>query len=150
MIARDMPTLAAPRSSPACATHTGEPAATPDALAEALAQLAHAACESAVAQDPAAASSDAQQSGARRLNVDPEDVRRGLGQLVLTIAKLLHEVLERQAIRRMDGDSLTDAQVERLGQTLMLQAREIERLTVEFGLRPSDLNIDLGPLGKLV
>jgi len=86
----------------------------------------------------------------RRLNLDPEDVKNGLGQLVLTLVKLLHELLERQAIRRMEGGSLTEAEIERLGTTLMNQTREIERLRKEFGLEEDDLNIDLGPLGKLL
>ena len=84
-----------------------------------------------------------------RLNVDPDDVKNGLGQLVLTLVKLLHELLERQAIRRMEEGSLSDAQLERLGSTLMLQAEQIERLRKEFGLEEEDLNLDLGPLGRL-
>jgi Gas vesicle protein K len=85
-----------------------------------------------------------------RLNFEPEDVKNGLGQLVLTLVKLLHELMERQAIRRIDAGSLTDEQIERLGLTLMRQADEIERLRKEFGLEPEDLNLDLGPLGKLL
>ncbi|MDX2017920.1 MAG: gas vesicle protein K [Planctomycetota bacterium] len=87
---------------------------------------------------------------AARVNVDPEDVRKGLGRLVLTLIRLLHELMEKQAIRRMDSGSLSDAQIERLGETLMLQAREIERMRREFGLSESDLNLDLGPLGTLM
>ncbi len=85
-----------------------------------------------------------------RLNLDPETVKNGLGQLVLTVVKLLHELLERQAIRRIDAGSLNEAQIERLGLTLMRQAEEIERLRKEFGLDEEDLNLDLGPLGKLL
>ncbi len=85
-----------------------------------------------------------------RLNLDPEAVKNGLGQLVLTLVKLLHELLERQAIRRIDAGSLNDEQIERLGLTLMRQAEEIERLRKEFGLDEEDLNLDLGPLGKLL
>jgi hypothetical protein len=85
-----------------------------------------------------------------RLELDPERVKNGLGQLVLTLIKLLHEVLERQALRRIDAGSLTEEQVERLGLTLMQQAEEIERLRREFGLEEEDLNLDLGPLGKLL
>jgi hypothetical protein len=87
---------------------------------------------------------------ARRLNLDQKSVKDGLGQLVLTLIKLLHELLERQAIRRMESGSLTDSEIERLGMTLMLQAQEIERLRKEFGLEDKDLNLDLGPLGKLM
>jgi len=87
---------------------------------------------------------------AGRLNLDQQSVKNGLGQLVLTLVKLLHELLERQAIRRMEAGSLTDSEIERLGVTLMLQAQEIERLRKEFGLEEEDLNVDLGPLGKLL
>jgi hypothetical protein len=86
----------------------------------------------------------------RRLSLDEGKLKNGLGQLVLTLVKLLHELLEKQAIRRMEGGSLTDEEIERLGMTLMRQAEEIERLRVEFGLTEEDLNLDLGPLGKLL
>jgi len=86
----------------------------------------------------------------RRLNLDQDSVKNGLGQLVLTVVKLLHELLERQVIRRMEAGSLTDPQIERLGVTLMMQAQEIDRLRREFGLEEDDLNLDLGPLGKLM
>jgi hypothetical protein len=86
----------------------------------------------------------------RRMNLDPNDVKNGLGQLVLTLVKLLHELLERQAIRRMESGSLSDDEIERLGTTMMKQAQEIERLRKEFGLEEDDLNLDLGPLGKLL
>jgi hypothetical protein len=85
-----------------------------------------------------------------RLNLDRENVKNGLGQLVLTLVKLLHDLLERQAIQRIEAGSLTDAQIERLGVTLMNQAQEIERLRKEFHLDEEDLNLDLGPLGKLL
>jgi hypothetical protein len=86
----------------------------------------------------------------QRLDVDPAEVRKGLGQLVLTLVRLLHEVLERQAIRRMDSGTLTEQQVDKLGSTLMLQAEEITKLAKDFGVDESDLNLDLGPLGKLM
>ncbi len=85
-----------------------------------------------------------------RLNLDVNDAKNGLGQLVLTLIKLLHELLERQAIRRMEAGSLSAPQIERLGLTLMRQAQEIERLRAEFGLQEEDLNLDLGPLGRLL
>jgi hypothetical protein len=85
-----------------------------------------------------------------RLDLDPESVKNGLGQLVLTLVKLLHELLARQAIRRVDAGSLTDEEIERIGLTLMRQAQEIERLCGQFGLDEEDLNLDLGPLGKLL
>lgn len=85
-----------------------------------------------------------------RVEVDGERVRNGLAQLVLTVVKLLHELLERQAIRRMDSNSLTDEEIERLGLTLMQQAEELDRLREAFGFAEDDLNIDLGPLGQLL
>ena len=86
----------------------------------------------------------------RHIHLDQDKVKNGLGQLVLTLVKLLHELLEKQAIRRMEGGFLTDHEIERLGTTLMNQAQEIERLRKEFGLEEDDLNLDLGPLGKLL
>jgi len=86
----------------------------------------------------------------QRLDVDPAEVRKGLGQLVLTLVRLLHEVLERQAIRRMDSGTLDEKQIDKLGTTLMLQAEEITKLAKEFGVDESELNLDLGPLGKLM
>lgn len=88
-------------------------------------------------------------SSDQRLELDPDNLRKSLGQLVLTLVRLLHEVLERQAIRRIDGGGLTDKQIEDLGVTLMRQAQEIDRLVQEFGLTKEDLNIDLGPIGRL-
>lgn len=85
-----------------------------------------------------------------RLNLDPDSVKNGLGQLVLTLVKLLHELLERQAIQRIEAGSLADGEIEDLGLTLMKQAQEIERMRKEFGLEEEDLNLDLGPLGKLL
>jgi hypothetical protein len=85
-----------------------------------------------------------------RFNLDPDNVKNGLAQLVLTLVKLLHELLERQAIRRIEAGSLTDAQVDRLGLALMRQAEVLDQLRQEFGLEEADLNLDLGPLGRLL
>ncbi len=85
-----------------------------------------------------------------RINLDEDNVKNGLGRLVLTLVKLLHELLERQAIRRIDAGYLGETEIERLGLTLMRQAQEIERLRCEFHLDEEDLNLDLGPLGKLL
>jgi hypothetical protein len=89
-------------------------------------------------------------SRAPRLNLEGNQTKNGLGQLVLTLVKVLHELLERQAIRRVEAGSLSDQQIERLGLALMQQSQEIERLRKEFGLEEEDLNLDLGPLGKLL
>ncbi|HHP7237079.1 gas vesicle protein K [Longibacter sp.] len=68
----------------------------------------------------------------------------GLARLVLTLVQLLHDVLERQAVRRMENDTLTPDEVERVGRALMRQAEEIERICEAFGIDPDDLDIDLG------
>ncbi len=99
---------------------------------------------------PAAPPSPAGRGQTPRFNLEANDVKNGLGQLVLTLVKLLHELLERQAIRRIEAGSLSNQQIENLGLTLMRQAQEIERLRKEFCLEEEDLNLDLGPLGKLL
>ena len=86
----------------------------------------------------------------RRINADPESVERGLAQLVLTIVELLRQLMERQALRRVDGGTLSDEQVERLGRTFMELDRRMEELREQFGLTAEDLNLDLGPLGRLL
>jgi hypothetical protein len=85
-----------------------------------------------------------------RLNLDPDSQKNSLARLVLTLVKLLHELLERQGLRRIDAGALSEAEIERLGLTLMQQAQELERLRREFGLDDADLNLDLGPLGQLL
>ena len=87
---------------------------------------------------------------ASRLDADPESVEKGLVQLVLTLVELLRQLMERQAIRRVEAGGLTDDEVERLGRTLMLLEQRMEELREHFGLEPEDLNIDLGPLGRLL
>jgi len=86
----------------------------------------------------------------RRINSDPESVERGLVSLVLTLVELLRQLMERQAIRRVDRGGLTDEQIERIGTTLMLLEEKMTELREHFGLEPEDLNIDLGPLGPLL
>ena len=86
----------------------------------------------------------------RRIDADPESVERGLAQLVLTIVELLRQLMERQALRRVDGGSLTEEQIERLGRTFMELDRRMEELREQFGLTAEDLNLDLGPLGRLL
>lgn len=85
-----------------------------------------------------------------RIEMDPEEVGRDLGRLVLTIVELLRQLMERQALRRVDAGDLPDATVERLGVGLMRLEQAMEELREYFGLRPEDLNIDLGPLGPLL
>jgi hypothetical protein len=85
----------------------------------------------------------------RRLNADPEHVERGLAGLVLTIVDLLRELMERQALRRMEAGSLSDEEVERLGVAFMKLSERMDELKEEFGLTDKDLDIDLGPIGTL-
>lgn len=84
-----------------------------------------------------------------RINADPERVEQGLARLVLTVIELLREVLEHQAIRRMDGGTLSDDEIERLGLSLLKLNQRMDELKAIFGLTDEDLNIDLGPLGRL-
>jgi CRISPR/Cas system-associated endonuclease Cas1 len=85
-----------------------------------------------------------------RVETDPDDVARGLAQLVLTLIELLRQLMERQAIRRVDAGDLSEEQVERLGQGLMALERQMAELKEEFGLADEDLNLNLGPLGNLL
>ena len=86
----------------------------------------------------------------RRINADPEDVEQGLAQLVLTIVELLRQLMERQALRRVQVGDLTDEETERLGRTMMLLSERMDELKEQFGLQDSDLNLNLGPLGNLM
>lgn len=86
----------------------------------------------------------------RRVNADEQNVERGLAQLVLTIVELLRQIMERQALRRIDGGGLTEEEVERLGRTFMELDKRMAELREEFGLDEEDLNLNLGPLGNLL
>jgi hypothetical protein len=86
----------------------------------------------------------------RRIDADPENVEKGLAQLVLTVVELLRQLMERQALRRIEGGTLHDDEIERLGVALMKLEQRMEELKVEFGLEDADLNLNLGPLGDLV
>lgn len=85
-----------------------------------------------------------------RIDCTPENVEQGLAKLVLSLIELLRQLLERQAIRRMEGGSLNEAQIESMGEALMKLESKIHELAEHFGLTPSDLNLDLGPLGNLL
>ena len=88
--------------------------------------------------------------GPLRWNPEPEDVQKSVAQLVLTLVEFLRRLMERQAIRRMEQKTLTRKQVEALGTALMILERTIRDMGHRFGLEPDDLNLDLGPLGKLM
>jgi hypothetical protein len=85
-----------------------------------------------------------------RWNADPEDVRRSVAKLVLTLVEFIRQILERQAIRRMEAETLTADETEAVGLALMRLEETVRDMGAQFGLSPEDLNIDLGPLGKLV
>jgi Gas vesicle protein K len=86
----------------------------------------------------------------RRINADPENLERGLAQLVMTVVELLRQLMERQALRRIDAGTLTEEQVERLGRTFMELDKRMEELRETFELDEEDLNLNLGPLGNLL
>ena len=85
-----------------------------------------------------------------RIDADPESVEKGLVALVLTLVELLRQLMERQALRRVEQGSLTDDQIERVGSTLMALEARMAELKDHFGLTAEDLNLDLGPLGPLL
>jgi hypothetical protein len=85
-----------------------------------------------------------------RIDIDPERVEHGLAKLVLTVIELLRQLLERQAIRRIEAETVTADEVERMGETFMKLEEAMIELKARFGLEGEDLNLDLGPLGKLL
>ena len=85
-----------------------------------------------------------------KIDVDPDDVERGLGKLVLTIVEFIRQLLERQAIRRMEGGALTETETERVGLALMRLDEKVGEMAERFGLRREDLRLGLGPLGELL
>lgn len=85
-----------------------------------------------------------------RWNADPDDVQRSVAQLVLTLVEFIRQLLERQSIRRMEAGTLTDRQVEDVGRALMQLEETVRDIAARFGIPPEELNLDLGPLGKLL
>ena len=90
------------------------------------------------------------QSPPPRWNADPDEVRKSVLKLVLTLVEFIRQILERQAIRRMEANTLTAEETESVGLALMRLEETIRELAEKFGLRPEELNLDLGPIGKLV
>jgi Gas vesicle protein K len=90
-----------------------------------------------------------QRTAPARWNAEPEDVRRSVMQLVLTLIEFIRQLLERQALRRVDNGTLTPEQTERVGATLMQLEETVHDLARQAGIDPKDLNLDFGPLGKL-
>ena len=89
-------------------------------------------------------------SSPSRWNADPDDVERSVAQLVLTLVEFIRKLLERQAIRRMEAGTLTDQQTEDIGRALMKLEETVIDIAARFGVLPEDLNLDLGPIGKLM
>ena len=86
----------------------------------------------------------------QHINADPEGVEQGLAKLVLTLIELIRRMLEHQALRRMEGGSLSDDEIERLGEAFMKLEKRMEELKVAFHLEGEELNLNLGPLGDLM
>jgi hypothetical protein len=87
---------------------------------------------------------------APRWNADPEDVQRSVARLVLTLVEFLRRLMERQAIRRMEAETLTPEEVEAIGLALMKLEETVQDIAGKFGLDSKELNLDLGPLGRLI
>ena len=90
------------------------------------------------------------QSTPSRWNADPDEVRRSVLKLVLTLVEFIRQLLERQAIRRMEANTLTAEETEAVGLALMRLEETVRDLATQFDLRPEDLNLDLGPVGKML
>jgi acyl-CoA reductase-like NAD-dependent aldehyde dehydrogenase len=93
---------------------------------------------------------DAASPRAPRWNANPDDVRRSVLKLVLTLVELIRQLLERQAIRRMEGGTLSAEETESVGLALMRLQETVTDLAVQFDISPDELNLDLGPVGKLL
>jgi len=86
----------------------------------------------------------------RRIDANPKNVEKGLAKLVLTLVELIRKLLEKQAMRRIEAGSLSDEQIERVGETLMKLETKMHELKEVFGLKDEELNLNLGPLGDLM
>jgi len=85
-----------------------------------------------------------------RINIDPKNVEKGLAKLVLTLVELIRKLLEKQAMKKVDGGSLSDEEIERIGEALMKLENKMQELKEIFGLKDEELNVNLGPLGDLM
>lgn len=85
-----------------------------------------------------------------RVDIQPDNVQRDLARLVLTLIEFIRRLLERQAIRRMEGSGLNEAEIERMGLALMRLEQQMQVLKEQFGLQDDDLSLNLGPLGELM
>ena len=85
-----------------------------------------------------------------RINIDSQSIEQGLAKLVLTLIEFIRRLLEKQAVRRMEGGDLSPEQIEELGLALMKLEAKLQELKTQFGLADEDLNLDLGPIGRLI
>jgi hypothetical protein len=85
-----------------------------------------------------------------KIDANPENVEKGLAKLVLTLIELIRQLMEKQGMRRMEGNSLSDEEIERLGETFMKLEEKMKELKEIFGLEDEELNLNLGPLGDLM
>ena len=86
----------------------------------------------------------------QRITANPQNVEKGLAKLVLTLIELIRKLMEKQAMRRIENGSLSEAEIERIGETLMKLENKMGELKQIFGLEDEDLNLNLGPLGNLL
>jgi len=124
-----------------------------DEFARELSQLRHATVAELSSSDGcelAASNGAADSSSLRRLNADPATVEQGLAKLVLSLVELLRQLLEKQALRRIEAGSVTDDEIERMGVTFLSLERKMEELRATFGLEEADLSLNLGSLGELM
>ena len=119
---------------------------TGSAITDPAIQLSNEDCALAIQ----AALSSATGGPGPRVSLDPETVERDLARLVLAVMEFLRQLLELQAIRRLEAGSLTEDEEERVGETLMRAREKLISLAGEFGLNEDELNLDLGPLGRLI
>lgn len=89
-------------------------------------------------------------AAAPRWNADPEDVQKSVARLILALVEFLRKLMEKQAIRRMEAGTLTEEEIENVGLALMRLEETLHDIAGRFGLSPDELNLDLGPLGKLI
>lgn len=104
-----------------------------------------------VIEDPAQMQDSAKRiKSAERINIDPKKVEQGLAKLVLTLIELIRQLMEKQAARRVEAGSLTDEQIEKMGETFIKLEKKIQELKEIFDLKDEELNLNLGPLGDLI
>jgi hypothetical protein len=104
-----------------------------------------------VIEDPAQMQDSAEKiKSAERINLDPKKIEEGLAKLVLTLIELIRRLMEKQAARRVECGSLTDEQIEKMGETFIKLDRKMQELKEIFGLKDEELNLNLGPLGDLI